>query len=585
MNPAIALLPALFATLHASQDGAPAAPVAAPPAFVPVEARDTASLSAHLESFAKANAGRASLRVAAKSPVDRPIHLLTLSEDVAKADAQPAILVLAGMDGHRWASTEAALALADGLVRTWPAGLAGVTVHVVPRGNPDPAEAFARGVRRAYSGDGISHDNDKDGPGDEDPPRDLNGDGLVTQMRKAGEAMPWTKPSLVTDPADARLMRAPKSAEGELPTWTVWTEGIDADADGRIGEDWVGGIDPERNFPHRWPEFEDEAGVYPLLAPESKWLADFVITHPQVIAALVLGRHDTVVTVPDARQRTPHGMPWMIDEADAAAYGELAKAYREITGQSRASGADTSGSFVAWMNAQRGIPTFASTLWGRPDLPDAPKPPEGTPAPPAPADPEDAAWLRYSDEMRGGRGFVPWTKQPHPQLFEVEVGGWVPGFRENPPIDQVAPAAAKHVQFLERIAGARAKVTLAEPTVTALGPGLWRVETSISNTGRLPTVMRGGRAEGVAQAHVVRISVPVDRIRSGKRVQVMRGLDAGAQERFAWIVSAAQGEPVTVEVVHAGRIEASHVFVDGRRLAAPGTSERVEDPKKSGGDR
>ena len=585
MNPAIALLPALFATLHASQDGAPAAPVAAAQAFVPVEARDTASLSAHLESFAKANAGRASLRVAAKSPVDRPIHLLTLSEDVAKADAQPAILVLAGMDGHRWASTEAALALADGLVRTWPAGLAGVTVHVVPRGNPDPAEAFARGVRRAYSGDGISHDNDKDGPGDEDPPRDLNGDGLVTQMRKAGEAMPWTKPSLVTDPADARLMRAPKSAEGELPTWTVWTEGIDADADGRIGEDWVGGIDPERNFPHRWPEFEDEAGVYPLLAPESKWLADFVITHPQLIAALVLGRHDTVVNVPDARQRTPHGMPWMIDEADAAAYGELAKAYREITGQTRASGADSSGSFVAWMNAQRGIPTFATTLWGRPDLPDAPKPPEGTPAPPTPADPEEAAWLRYSDEMRGGRGFVPWTKQPHPQLFEVEVGGWVPGFRENPPIDQVAPAAAKHVQFLERIAGARAKVTLAEPTVTALGPGLWRVETSISNTGRLPTVMRGGRAEGVAQAHVVRISVPVDRIRSGKRVQVMRGLDAGAQERFTWIVSAAQGEPVTVEVVHAGRIEASHVFVDGKRVSAAGVAEGMEGTKVPGGGR
>jgi hypothetical protein len=470
-------------------------------------------------------------------------------------------------------------------MRAWPAGLAGVTVHVVPRGNPDPAEAFARGVRRAYSGDGISHDNDKDGPGDEDPPRDLNGDGLVTQMRKAGEAMPWTKPSLVTDPADARLMRAPKSAEGELPTWTVWTEGIDADADGRIGEDWVGGIDPERNFPHRWPEFEDEAGVYPLLAPESKWLADFVITHPQLIAALVLGRHDTVVNVPDARQRTPHGMPWMIDEADAAAYGELAKAYREITGQTRASGADTSGSFVAWMNAQRGIPTFASTLWGRPDLPDAPKPPEGTPAPPTPADPEEAAWLRYSDEMRGGRGFVPWTKQPHPQLFEVEVGGWVPGFRENPPIDQVAPAAAKHVQFLERIAGARAKVTLAEPTVTALGPGLWRVETSISNTGRLPTVMRGGRAEGVAQAHVVRISVPVDRIRSGKRVQVMRGLDAGAQERFTWIVSAAQGEPVTVEVVHAGRIEASHVFVDGKRVSAAGVAEGMEGTKVPGGGR
>ena len=151
--------------------------------------------------------------------------------------------------------------------------------------------------------------------------------------------------------------------------------------------------------------------------------------------------------------------------------------------------------------------------------------------------------------------------------------------------EKLLAAAAKHVQFLERIAAARAKVTLAEPTVTALGPGLWRVETSISNTGRLPTVMRGGRAEGVSQAHVVRISVPVDRIRSGKRVQVMRGLDAGAQERFTWIVSAAQGEPVTVEVVHAGRIEASHVFVDGKRVSAAGVAEGMEGTKVPGGGR
>jgi len=187
--------------------------------------------------------------------------------------------------------------------------------------------------------------------------------------------------------------------------------------------------------------------------------------------------------------------------------------------------------------------------------------------------------------MRGGRGFVPWTKQPHPQLFEVEVGGWVPGFRENPPIEQVAGLAATHAQFLERLAAARAKVTLAEPTVTALGPGLWRVETSIANTGRLPTVMRGGRAEGVAQAHVVRISVPIDRIRSGKRVQVMRGLDAGAQERFTWIVSAAQDEAVTVEVVHAGRVEASHAFVDGKLVAAPAAGQGAAGAGTSGGGR
>ncbi|MFM7797682.1 MAG: M14 family zinc carboxypeptidase [Planctomycetota bacterium] len=550
---------------------APAAPDAAPaPAapvrtVVPAERRDSAALAGAVAALQAAHPGRVSAASIGNSARGEPIPVLTLSRDAATADARPAVLVVAGMDGTRWSGTEAALVAAESLLGTAHEALLGdVTFYVLPRGNPDAADAFLRGPRRDYSCDGAVHDNDRDGKIDEDAPRDLNGDGLITQMRASGVLLPWPAPTLVADRGEPRLLRAPDAAAGEVAVFTTWTEGIDADGDGRMAEDWPGGIDPERNFPHRWPEFEDEAGVYPLLAPESKALAEFVAAHPNVFACLVLGRHDTVVNVPDAKARTVGGMPAMLAPEDERAYADVAKAWREVVGQKRAEGRDAAGSFVAWMNAQRGVPTFASTLWGRPDVPE---PTEEEKARrkdlPKPADAEAAAWLDYSDRMRGGSGFVPWTRVEHPQVPNMEVGGWVAGFRENPPLDEVAALGERCAAFLAKLAEHRPMVRLSAPTVTSMGPGLWRIEATLSNTGRLPTVMRGGRAEGVIPAHVVRLSVPVDRVKSGRRIDVVRGIDPGEVRRLAWIVQAPPEEEVAVELLLAGNVVERHAFTDG----------------------
>ena len=562
---------------------APAVPAA--PAFVPAERRDARALAEAIEDLRKRYPARMTVREIGTSAGKLPIHVLALSTGGEDAGRRPAILVVAGMDGTRWSGTEAALAAAEVLARDHEALLDEVTVFMVPRANPDAAERFAAGPRRDHSGDGVIHDNDRDGRNEEDAPRDLDGDGIITRMRLAGARPPWTKPTLVADPAEPRLLRAPDPATGEVPVFTAWAEGIDADGDGRIGEDWPGGIDPERNFPHRWPEFEDEAGAYPLLAPESKALAEWVIANPQVFGALVLGRHDTVVTVPDGKAKTPSGMPAMLDERDVLPYAELAKAWREITGQKRAEGRDAAGSLVAWMNAQRGVPTFASTLWGRPDLPPAA---EGAAAAPKegeasakdggtrkadrkPADEEGAAWLAYSDRVRGGSGFVPWHRVDHPQLDSVEVGGWVPGFRENPPLEDVAALGGKCASFLVRMAADRPRVTLSKPTAVALGPGIWRIDAALANVGRLPTVMRGGRVEGVTPAHVVRVSVPVDRVKSGRRIDVVRGLDPGEVRDCSWVLAAPADEAITVELLFNGVPVQAWIVRDGE-VAAGGAS-------------
>lgn len=570
-----------------------AVPAATAGATTPAERRNTASLTAAIDSLRARYPANMVVSSIGNSAGRRTIPLLTLSADPSTAGDRPAILMLAGMDGPRWSGTEAALIAAEAIARDHADMLRSVTVYVIPRGNPDAAEGFSTDPRRDYSGDGIVHDNDRDGTREEDRPRDLNGDGLITQIRASANSTPWTAPTLIADAAELRLLRAPDAKLGEVPVYAVWTEGIDTDGDGRIAEDWLGGIDPERNFPHRWPEFEDEAGSYPLIAPESKAIAEFVMSHPTLFAAFVLGRHDTVINVPDGKARTAGGVPVMLDEADVATFAELAKSWRELSGQKRADARDSGGSFVAWMNAQRGVPTFASTLWGRPDAPapEAPKPADAPNADkvvdkvadkaadkkadkkdaPKPADAEAAAWLEYSDRVCNGAGFVPWTRIDHPQLRNVEVGGWVPGFRENPPIAQVPALGEACAKFIAAVADARPKIAISEPTVLAVGPSLWRIETRLTNTGRLPSVMRGGRADLVTPAHVIRLAAPMDRIQAGNRNDVIRGIDAGSARVYSWLVNVPPGEEVAVELLYNGKSAQRWAFRDGEKIAAEGS--------------
>ena len=558
--------------------------LAAPPVADPAW-RTTAELDRALRELAAANPA-ATVSVPWNSSGGRPVHLLRLADPSGEPDARPGILVVAGLEGIRWSSTEAAMAAAAAILKDHAPLLREVTLYVVPRANPDSFERLAAGPRSGNPRNDLARDDDRDGRVDEDGPRDLDGDGLVAQMRIASPKAPWPAADRLPDPAEPRLMRAPDLAGGQRATHAVMAEGVDSDGDGMVGEDPAGGIDPDRNFPHRWPEFAPDAGPYPLCVPESRGLADFVVSRPNLVAALVIGRHDTAVSRPDGKAKLPGGMPEMLDPKDVDAYATLAKAWTEATGQKRADGADASGSLVAWLNAQRGLPTVATTLWGRPDAPGeatakaAPAKdastddatakeepakdaaPKGTapsdPAPkdsaprPEPADAEAARWLRVSD-ADGGRGFVPWHAVQHPQFGEVEVGGWVVGYRENPPAADVGALGAKCADFLARAAALRPSVVLRDASATELGPGLLRVDATLANEGRLPTAMQGGRAEGIAPAHVVRISVPVDRVRSGQRVRVARGLDPGESERLSWIVTVPAGEPVTLELSHGAR--------------------------------
>ncbi len=100
--------------------------------------------------------------------------------------------------------------------------------YVIPRVNPDGAETYLTGTTPKNPN---PRDNDGDGRFDEDPPEDVNGDGIISYMRIRDPNGP-----LCTHPEDPRLMVARKG--GEPGQWRmIGREGRDNDGDGQVNED------------------------------------------------------------------------------------------------------------------------------------------------------------------------------------------------------------------------------------------------------------------------------------------------------------------------------------------------------------
>jgi hypothetical protein len=322
-----------------------------------------------------------------------------------------------------------------------------------------------------------------------------------------------------------------------------------------------------------------------LSEPEARAIADFVIAHPQIIAAVVYGPHDTVIALPDTKPKDSSGrVPQHLHPGDKAMQESLGVLYRETTGQERSSNTANQGSLQSWLYAHRGIPTIATTGWGRPDptpLP-TPEPPEGEgeekpkegeekpkegeekpkegeepeeaeaqpePEPePEPRDKEAAGWLAYSDRDRGGVGFIAWEAFDHPEFGPVEIGGFVPGFQDNAPIEFIEQRAQKHADFYAQFVSKRASMRIEGPEIQSVGSGLYRVRLALINDGELPTLSAMARQNRAVRPIAIRLGLDLERIHEGKRVHLLRGLDAhGGRHAQEWLIRPGP-DPIVIEI-------------------------------------
>jgi hypothetical protein len=532
----------------------------------------------------------------------------------APFDERPGILVVGNLEGDHLVGSHLALEAiryllentGDEAVRK---ALTDHVFYVFPRLNPDGAEAMFAGVKWNRTANTLPLDADNDGRTDEDGPEDLNGDGFITVMRVADPAGPY-----MIDASDARLMKRADATRGESGAYTLYWEGTDNDGDGFINEDGPGGVDLNRNFQHEYPYWEGDAGPHMVSEVESRALMDFVIAHRNIAAILTFGESDNLVTPPDARGTLAGAkVPSLTGFADASTDGvfqvgvfgaggggggggrgggrgggggggiylrgaqpgrdndpssgtrpattvvtqdlvyfeAISAAYKRITGIENVPVHRTpEGAFFQYGYYQYGVPSFSTLGWGvaAGELPGRGGGQRG--------DSSADAGILSGLEAAGIEAFVDWSPFQHPDLGEVEIGGFIPYVTHNPPFEQVPEMGAKHGEFLVELAGMLPRVRIAETKVTAHGGGLFTITVEVENTGFLPTALRHGQRNRAVGPTLLQLHVDNDNILSGASktasVSVLAG--SGSRASVTWFIRGREGAEfeVTLRSMKAG---------------------------------
>ncbi|MGB4704379.1 MAG: M14 family metallopeptidase [Candidatus Saccharicenans sp.] len=161
----------------------------------------------------------------------------------------------------------------------------------------------------------------------------------------------------------------------------------------------------------------------------------------------------------------------------------------------------------------------------------------------------DAYLLAYSDNVLKGAGFVDRKPFKHPQLGEVEIGGFLPYLKYTPPPDQLQASVKVHVDFCQKLMMKLPELSIKETKVEKLGADLYRITVYLHNSGWLPTSFAQGRR--ALTAYPIRVTLGLDgkqRIFAGRPVETLPFLNGGEVRKLEWTVQARKGSTVRVRV-------------------------------------
>jgi len=446
----------------------------------------------------------------------RPIYQITLTnKKIGKATEKPAAFFEGGRHSGEVSAVESTIWLLKHLLDEYGKDpqitkiIDKNTIYLRPINNPDGHNLY---LHTAQSNRSTVRpvDNDGDGLLDEDGPEDLDGDGYILQMRHKDP-----EGTYIIDPRDptGRLMRRAEAGKGE---YSVYSEGIDNDGDGRYNEDGIGGLDLHRNYVENWrPEREATgrgwtqggAGEYPLSETETRTVVTFLLTNPNIF---IVNSMDTSVpmhlrppsTAPSSAM-FPEDLKWYLQ------FDEIGKS---ITGYERAgdvyddygSGTPLFGHGPDFGYWYYGAIWYGDEIWN-----------SGRATKDYNNDGviDDIDRLALNDQEYEGKLFTDWKPFNHPQLGEVEIGGWNPKFfSQNSPPDQLEKWAKNEALFnLEMIKHLPElqwdNIEVKKIKSYKQDSTDYQVKISYRNVGKLPTALRQADLVKIVRQDQVKIKL------------------------------------------------------------------------------
>ncbi len=437
------------------------------------------SLGARIHQLVAKSKGMARMVLIGKSRGGLPIHGIELKR--GKGENRPALLLVAGLDGRRSDDSDVALDVVKDFITAKPNSpeervLKNATIWVIPCANPDGRAAGVEGNLGPV-------DEDRDGRIDEDGPEDLNGDGIVLWMRKKDPEGAYIQDK------KTGLMRKADPKQGEAGVYKLWREGIDNDKDGDFNEDPKGGIIPNRNFPHLYPEHGKGAGPYVLSEPEALSLVDFVIGNPRIQMVLTLGAFDNLGT--KAKSNTA-STKQPINGYLTRDKGVLERFAKAIGRKGRHGTDDWKGHFHAWVYAHAGRISLALNLSTKKKTASKKESNNGPSSKPSKKSREEQSG-EVASSKRKTKGnsdkakFPKWKPFNHPQLGAIEIGGKDP--REDCKLSHEEQRLGVPLVTKLLVAGVEGacQLRIVKLETKALGEGAIEVRAVVRNNGKSPS--------------------------------------------------------------------------------------------------
>ncbi len=465
-----------------------------------------------LETLNKAFPNLTKLESIGKSEEGRDIWLFTINNPKTGSDLEkPGIYVDGTIHGNEVQATEVCLYLASYMLNNYGTNekitkiIDTKAFYIIPVVNVDSRWRFftepgGYGIGRSAI---VPYDDDNDGRADEDPPEDIDGDGEILRMRIRDPFGGWK-----THPDDPRVMVRTKPWEkGE---WRrLGSEGIDNDDDGEINEDGIGYLDMNRNYGFKWqpPYVQSGSGDFPMSANPNNAIANFVITKPNITFNFAFhNMGGLIVRGPGSK------LAGMYPQSDIKVYDYFGKegekiipGYKYIIG-----GQDmytTHGDFDEFMFSNLGIFGFVGELFMSEQEKYSKPKKDGD-------DDEEVDWFgdteeiekqKFNDHVNQGAMFTEWKKFDHPQLGEIEIGGWRTFTTRIPPTFLIQEMVHRNASLVIFTAEHAPDIELSLIDVKDIGDGLKRVRVRAYNPHALPTLSSNALRKSIYRKDVFSI--------------------------------------------------------------------------------
>lgn len=462
-------------------------------------------LTKQLHLWAEAMPGVMHLESIAKSEQGRDVWLVTIGREPDRV--RPAAWMDGNIHASEVAGSSACLAVIEDLLRAHAGEslvdlpdairdllVADVLFYVLPRMCPDGAERVLdkrhfvrsnpRDHRMGNQGPYWRHD-------------DVDGDGRSLLMRKLDPTGDFV------ESRDLPGLMLPREVEDEGPFYRIFPEGFIERFDGftvpRPSYLSDSETDMNRNFPSMWQAEPTQlgAGAFPTSEPESRAVTEFAVRHPNIFVWLSMHTYGGVYIRPLADKPDSK-----MDPFDLAVFRQIERWGDAIAGYPTVSNfveftyepdKPLYGDLANFAYAERGAIGFVCEIWDffrqvgfdivRPFI-------KNYEIRTTRADIRKIA--EWDREHNAGRIIGTWKKVTHPQLGEVEIGGYDPLVGVwNPPYEKLPEVCDQQARFFFRLSAMAPRLVLSEVSVSRIDGETHRVHAVVENRGYLPTFVLG----------------------------------------------------------------------------------------------